>query len=234
MRDQGRLARAVGGPYHRRNMRHNPGLTLIVALALLGLAFHAFGQPNQLTEEQAAQGWRLLFNGQNLDGWTPTGNPGVWSVEDGEIVVNPGGGGWLRTVDQFRDFELFLDFTLTDGANSGLALRASSVDDPAFSGMELQIFDNHGEEPTITGCGAVYDAIVPRSQAVKAPGEWDPYRPLLAADTLNVWLNGEHTHADAKLDDRGYRHPPDHPAPLKARVKSGYIAMQDHGDEVRF
>lgn len=211
----------------------------LVSLAAVGLAVGLFYAPalaqhNALTAEEAAAGWKLLFDGQSLDGWTPTGNPVAWVVEDGMIQCRPGGGGWLRTIDQYRDFELLADFRIAKGGNSGLGIRASATGDPAFTGMELQIYDSFGQAPALNGCGAVYNAIAPRAQAVKAPGEWNTYRVRIEGDTLNVWLNDQHIHVDEKLDERGIRHRAEDKVPLNSRVKSGYIAVQDHGDGAYF
>lgn len=189
---------------------------------------------NQLSDEEKAQGFSLLFDGVSLSGWTTSGNISAWKVESGEIVTHPGDGWWLRTTKQYRDFDLRLDFKLPPGGNSGVGLRSSSTTDPAFSGMEVQIYDTFGKEPAINGCGAVYDAITPTVQAVKPAGEWNSYRILLVGDTINVWLNGQQIHRDQKLDDRGYVHTPDHPSPLKDRLTTGYIALQEHGDPVHF
>ncbi|GEM_PF-148427 len=205
------------------------GLALVACLAAPVLA-----RDNQLTAEQQKEGWKLLFNGRSLHGWTPTGNPIAWVVEDGMIQCRPGGGGWLRTVDQYRDFELFADFKIGKGGNSGLAIRASSTSDPAFTGMELQIYDNFGQKPAINGCGAVYNAIAPVEQAVKPAGEWNTYHVLIKGDLLNVWLNDRHIQVDQKLDERGIVHDEKDKCPLQSRVKSGYIAFQDHGDGAYF
>jgi hypothetical protein len=189
---------------------------------------------NQLSPDERAQGFALLFDGVSLSGWTTSGNMEVWKVEGGEIVTHPGDGWWLRTTRQYRDFDLRLDFKIPPGGNSGVGLRSSSTTDPAFSGMEVQIYDTFGKEPAINGCGAVYDAITPAEQAVKPAGEWNSYRILLVGDTINAWLNGRQIHKDQKLDDRGYVHTPDQPSPLKDRLTTGYIALQEHGDPVHF
>lgn len=177
-----------------------------------------------------------LFNGANLDGWTTSGDITAWKVEDGELrIASPGGKGWwLRTVKQYRDFDLRLEFNVPKGGNSGVGIRGSTTGDPAFTGMEVQIYDSHGQQPAVNVCGAVYGAIAPASVAVKPAGEWNEYRISLIGDTLNVWLNGVQIHTDAKLDDRGYIHDPANKSPLRDRLTTGHIALQDHGDMVRF
>lgn len=202
--------------------------------ACLVAAFALAQQPNTLTQAERADGYSLLFNGTSLEGWTTAGNPDAWAVEDGAIITRPGGGRWLRTTRMYRDFHLTLDFMLTPGANSGIGLRGSSTGDPAFTGFEIQILDTHGQEPTDTRCGAVYNAIAPLVMAVNPPGQWNTYHVRLVGDTLDVTLNGQVIHKAEKLDDRGYIHTRDRPNPLRDRLTTGYIALQEHGHVVKF
>ncbi len=87
---------------------------------------------------QSGARWRPLFSGKDLNGWTQTG-AAQWKVEDGAMVggqAEPGQrGSSLVSVEQFRDFELELDYLLaeqpsaSDGScdtctyNSGVYLR---------------------------------------------------------------------------------------------------------------
>ena len=96
-----------------------------------------------------------------------------------------------------------VDFDVAKGKNSGVGLRGSSCGDPAFTGMEIQVFGNQGEKPTITSCGSVYDAIAPTGMPLKDGGQWNTFRIKLVGDTLNMWMNGEQIHKDQKLDSRG-------------------------------
>jgi hypothetical protein len=172
-----------------------------------------------------------LFNGQDLSGWGFIGDPGAWGVVEGELrVVNPGRFGWIRTEKMYRDFELSVEFFLEEGTNSGVGLRCAGDGDPAFTGMEIQIYDNHGDAPEKSSCGAVYNAIAPRLQAVRAPGDWNAYRIVLVGERLNAWLNGEHILIDEALDDRGIFRREDQPMPLRDRLTTGYIAFQAHGE----
>jgi hypothetical protein len=75
--------------------------------------------------------WKPLFNGKDLTGWTvaagrgaPAGAPaaapaapaGTWKVENGVLIGGQGGGrgGGLNSDEQFKDFELELDFMLSE------------------------------------------------------------------------------------------------------------------------
>ncbi len=206
--------------------------------ALLSCVFaqiHQSAEINTLSPEEKQAGWKLLFNGRDLEGWTTSGDPDAWGVRDGElIIVRPGSGWWLRTDRTYRNFELVLEFNLSEGANSGVGLRGSAYGDPAFTGFEIQIYDSHGDRPAVNGCGAVYNAIAPETQAVRPAGQWNTYRIRCVDDTLDVWLNDEHIHKAQKLDDRGFFRRTDQALPLQDRYPTGYISLQDHGQPVRF
>jgi len=172
-----------------------------------------------------------LFDGKTLDGWGFIGDPTAWGVVEGEIrVVNAGRFGWLRSAKMYRDFELEAEFYLEKGTNSGLGIRCAGDGDPAFSGMEIQIYDNHGDAPERNSCGAVYNAVAPELQAVNPPKQWNSYRVVLVGDLLNVWLNGQQIHNNTKLDDRGIFRNDDQPLPMSDRLTTGYIAFQAHGE----
>jgi hypothetical protein len=207
---------------------------LLMAVPALLRGGVAPAQENRLDAEEQSEGWALLFDGDSLDGWTTSGNRDAWLVRQGEIHTTGNDGWWLRTEKMYRDFELKLDFLVPEDGNSGIGLRGSATGDPAFTGMEVQIYDNHGDEPGLNTCGAVYNAIAPAMQAVKPAGEWNTYHIKLVGDTLDVWLNGEHVQKGQKLDGRGFFRSPDQPIPLDARLTTGYIALQDHGNPVRF
>jgi len=185
---------------------------------------------------EVLQGFVALFNGKDLGGWRTTGDLKAWKVDKGELLIGePGGKGWwLRTDKQYRDFDLRLDFNVPKGGNSGVGVRGSTLGDPAFTGMELQVYDSHGQQPAVNVCGAVYGAIAPSSVAVKPAGEWNEYRIMLVGDTLNVWLNGSQIHTDEKIDGRGFVHEETNKSPIRDRLTTGHIALQDHGDAVRF
>ena len=101
---------------------------VFVVFVSLFLIFSSGGaQVNTLKQKEISQGWKLLFNGKDLDGWISVGKqepPTVgWEVENGILTVNKGGaksGGDIITTEQFSDFELIVDFKLTKGANSGI------------------------------------------------------------------------------------------------------------------
>src|SRR5207302_8363306 len=65
------------------------------------------------------EGFTRVFNGKDLAGWQPTGKAEAWSVApDGTLVVQGTGGGWLMTDKEYSDFEVYVDFKMSEGGNS--------------------------------------------------------------------------------------------------------------------
>src|SRR4051794_23168922 len=97
-------------------------------LSLFTLAAAPATRPAATQPATAPAAWRSLFDGKDLDNWTPLGSA-KWRVEDGVIVGGQDGdpkrAGLLTTKDQFQDFELELEFMIDEHGkyNSGVYLR---------------------------------------------------------------------------------------------------------------
>lgn len=200
----------------------NSARTWIAALAVVACG-SVFAQP------AAGGGWRDLFNGRDLTGWASAmGDLAAWTVARGEIVsAIPGKGEWLRTTDEFADFELSLEVFLPMGANTGLGLRTSRVGDPAYGGFEIQLSDSAGEEPTVRNAGAVFLVAPARVMAIR-PAQWNTLRVRLVGARLDAWLNGARIHEGTILPTREV----DRSRPGGGR--RGRIALQDNGGSARF
>jgi hypothetical protein len=102
-------------------------MKLILALSCsLALASAA---ENQLTPEEKAAGFKLLFDGKSMDGWTDsTGKPmkgDSWTIEDGCLKprAKPTFTEDLYSNDKFTDFELDFDWRISRAGNSGVKYR---------------------------------------------------------------------------------------------------------------
>jgi hypothetical protein len=141
---------------------------------------------------------RRLFNGRNLEGWRRAGN-GLWTVEDGAIVgrFDPSrpGPGYLFTAEAYADFDLRLEFWVSNHGNSGVYVRQpwrqfGILGDarPAHSpgdGVEVQIDYNDPKNMT----GSIYN--VHKPSAVRGGEErWVPYRIKCQGPRVEVWVDG--------------------------------------------
>lgn len=125
-----------------------------------------------------------LFNGKNLDGWKPLGDPNNfhWKVVDG-IMENTGGGGAANIVSErtFRDFKAQIEFRVPEGGNSGVYLRGRH---------EVQVADSHGRPPSSGSCGGLYSRIAPATNACRPAGQWEQFEITLVGAYLTVVHNG--------------------------------------------
>jgi hypothetical protein len=190
------------------------------------------------TEEQN-QGFKPLFNGINLEGWT--GNTVDYYVEKGMIVCQPTGqgSGNLYTTEEYSNFVLRFEFKLTPGANNGLGIRTPMTGDAAYAGMELQILDNDAERyknlAPYQYHGSVYGVIPAKRGSLKPVGEWNYQEVYANGNHIKIVLNGNvildgdiaeaSNNGTQTIDNR------EHPGLLN---KSGHIGFLGHGSFVQF
>ena len=124
-----------------------------------------------------------LFNGKNLDGWEPIGDPAKshWVVKDG-VLLNEARGANLRSTRKFKDFKLHFEVNCPENANSGFYLRGR---------YEVQLeYEPAGTEPMERQMGSVYGRLAPSSELPRAPGKWESFDVMLVGRTVTVARNG--------------------------------------------
>jgi hypothetical protein len=145
-----------------------------------------------LSDKEKAEGWVSLFDGKTLTGWGTTGKEEGWVVEDGCILCAVKGGRYLYTLDQYDDFVLSIDFKTEKGVNSGVFFRWTDLKDPVHTGIEMQILDTYGREPTRKNdCGAIYDMVAPTRNTCKPAGEWNTAVISCDDNLISIKLNDE-------------------------------------------
>lgn len=190
-------------------------------------------------------GFKPLFNGRDLLDWRGykrTSPPEAWHVENGELVVRPGGqGGDICTGKEYADFDLRLEWNSSKGGNSGIIYRSSEDYDASWkTGPEYQILDDYqsGQGKTSKhGAGALYDLYVPSKFVTRQPGEWNATRIVVKGNRIEHWLNGTKV-VDCEVGSKDWN---ERIAQSKfrsyaefAKKPKGYILLQDHGAEIRF
>lgn len=213
---------------------------------------------NQLTDFEKSQGWRLLFNGVNTDGWKAAYKEEFpsegWKVKDGILTIQASDGsesmsyGDIVTEEKFRAFDLAFDFKFSEGANSGVKyfVTLSEGNTGSAIGLEYQILDDNQHPDAKMGrdgnrtLSSLYDLIKANKtpRFVKGPGEWNKGRVVVYPDNrVEHYLNGVKVVEFVRGSDE-YR-------ALVAESKykiwekfgeapEGHILLQDHGDEVQF
>ncbi|MBN1912302.1 MAG: DUF1080 domain-containing protein [Pirellulales bacterium] len=165
-----------------------------------------------------------VFNEKDLSQWWTTGNKKAWRVEQGELVLKPGGGQFLRTKKEYENFTLSFEYKVRSRGNSGMAIRTPRDGWPSGDGMELQILDRPwvNNRPDEHSQMTIYGNVLPLGRADK-PGQWN--RVVIKADgwMVSAWVNGE------LVQQYNTLHHPE----LKHRGRRGWIGPQDHGAWVR-
>ncbi len=222
-------------------------LAFVLGLGLAAAPAHAVledGQaPNTLTEEQEAEGWRLLFDGEDparhWRGYNRDDLPAGWQVdEDGWLVLaDTDAGGDIITLEEFDDFDLFMEWKISDGGNSGIFYFAQEVSGSIWhSAPEYQILDNDPDTNPIQAAGALYDLVGPEEDVTNPAGEINTARIIKNGSQLEHYMNGElllsievhgdtwnHLVENSKFDEHPF-----------AETDEGHIGLQDHGDWVAY
>jgi Domain of Unknown Function (DUF1080) len=204
---------------------------------------------NNLAKHEKQEGYQLLFNGRNMDGWHTYQNKPAdsWSVKDGALYCKGSTTDKsdrradLITIDQFENFDLSVDWKISPKGNSGIMYMVTEEYPTAYlSGPEYQIIDDqnfpeHLEDWQKTGANyAMNPAPAARPNPV---GEWNHTRIVVNNGHVEHWLNGTKV-VDYKLwTDEWKQHKENgkwKDAPGYGASKRGHIALQDHGSEAWF
>jgi type 1 glutamine amidotransferase len=210
-----------------------------VEWAATGRVTDGLERPNHLSAQQAAQGWRLLFDGAGTEGWRGW-NKSEFPAEGWEVLNgclrHTAGGGDLITVDTFTDFELAFEWKVARAVNSGVKYRVPEVKGYT-AGPEYQILDDPGTREShdpLVGAGALYQLFAPTGKRLAPTGSFNHSRIVARGGQLEHWLNGVKL-LEADLDSQAW-------IDAKARSKfadmpnygkgPGHVLLQDHGGEV--
>jgi len=200
---------------------------------------------NILTDKEKALGWKLLFNGNNLDGWHNFKRDDVrpgWQVRNGALIcADPRNAGDLCTNDRYDWFELQIDYSISQAGNSGIMYHVTDQGGAAWAtGPEFQLEDNQKASDPVR-CGwlfALYQPpIDPKTgktlDATKPVGQWNHIRLLITPEKCEHQINGV-KYFDYVLGSDEFKQRVAKSKfgnmPFFAKSDIGYIALQgDHG-----
>jgi hypothetical protein len=200
---------------------------LPIAILWLALAavLAAADPPNQLTQEEKRDGYVLLFNGKNLDGWE--GDPALWSVGNGAIVGTTDShpiqeNTFMIYRERFSDFILRFDIKLRNH-NSGVQFRSTVLPHFVVTGYQADA----SEVGDHSAWGNFYEEKGRGRNVMKTPdegwlkaksvvrhGDWNSYEVFAQGSHMRLKFNGVET---IDLTDD--------------KTKDGAIALQLHAGE---
>ena len=203
--------------------------------------------------------WISLFDGTTTDGWRAYNGdalPPQWIIEDGALTFSTdskletdrqGGKDIIYAAEEFENFELYLEWKIPEGGNSGILYHVQE----GFSGPyevapEYQLLDdlkweeiNNAKLEEWQKTAADYAMHTPdnNQKIVKPAGEWNTSKILFTPELAEHWLNGkkvlsfvpwsedwEARKAKSKWKD----------FPKYGTFKKGYICLQDHDSPLWF
>jgi hypothetical protein len=233
--------------------------SLIALFAIAIVSCRPAGQETQTTAAEE-EGWEVLFDGteaslQNWKSYCGGDVPDGWVIEDGALKVlgsgrgEAGSAGDIITRETYGNFELSLEWRVSEGGNSGIFYLAQEKcgenGQPIWqSAPEMQILDNERHPDARLGvdgnrqAGSLYDLIPATPQNARPVGEWNQVLITVYRGTVIHNQNGAnvveyHLWTDKwnqMVQNSKFAEYPDFVEP----AQEGHIGLQDHGDDVWF
>lgn len=222
----------VGGEFAEGRAMHvrlpRIAATLGVASAVL---FHVVAA--QAAEPGGEPGFVSLFNGRDLTGWVNVNcAPETFTVQEGMIHCDGVPTGALRSVKQYENFELELEWRhLKPGGNAGIFIWAGplpALGQPFLRAIEVQVLDTaYGESDWYTTHGDVFpihgsvmtpftpnrgQRSFPKEKRSRPAPEWNHYRIVGSNGVLRLSVNGAEVSGGTECNWR-----------------KGYIAIESEG-----
>ncbi|HVI48717.1 MAG TPA: DUF1080 domain-containing protein [Chitinophaga sp.] len=217
---------------------------------ILGASAVKAQKTNSLSAKEKKEGWQLLFDGKTTSGWhtyLQSSASTAWKVSDGALELdqeakkNGAPGGDLVTNNEYENYELTLEWKISEGGNSGIIFGVH--EDPEFkatylTGPEMQVLDDDKHPDgkiNKHNAGDLYDLKKSAQKAVKPVGQWNTVKIRKKDGQLTFWLNNvktvETTIGSPEWDElvanskfknwKGF-----------GKYAKGHIALQDHGNQV--
>ena len=214
---------------------------LIYSILIFSLACNSVSKAKTHTKDD----YQSLFDGKTLTGWRMAQKdsaPGLtWAAENGVLSFDPtkGHGSDIITAKSFEDFDLSVDFKISEGGNSGI--KCFLLPNTTL-GCEFQIIDDSKHPDAKLGVagnrqtGALYDLFPPAAnKPFKGANEWNTAHIVSKGNHVEHWLNGkkilEYERGSEKFkqaiarskfkDTQGF-----------ASATASPILLQAHGDKV--
>ena len=221
---------------------------LLLLTVVFTVSLHA-QKHNTLTSEEKNEGWTLLFDGKNMDGWrkcNATEMAANWVIEEESMKVTRGeragrgqDGDILYSLKKYKNFELSIDWKIEEEGNSGIFYYV--VEFPGrpiyIAAPEVQVLDNwNAGDNRLTNhlAGSLYDMLPALPQNAKPANEWNNIVIKVVDGKATHIQNGElvcqyelWTPEWDKLVSRSKFK--DWPEFMAGVAKEGYIGLQDHG-----
>lgn len=163
---------------------------------------------NQLSATEKEQGWKLLFDGETLNGWHLYQKPdstkfSAWEVRDGVLFCNAVDEnrvfGDLTTDRSYGNYELVFEWKMAIRGNGGVFINVQET--PQYSatyqtGPEYQLLEpSHSDTKTPLKRPGCLWGIAPQLNTVeaKSTGAWNTSKIVQQDGKIEFYLNGKLT-----------------------------------------
>ena len=211
---------------------------------------------NKLTSTEKSEGWKLLFNGKDLNGLRNYNSKIIgskWNVENGTLHLSateakadkiyPIGDNLIVTDRIYENYEFYVEWKISSCGNSGIIYNVIENDkyaDAHLTGPEMQILDNSSPQYgqyMAHRAGDLFDMIPASFITANGPNRWNRAKIIVEDGHVEHWLNGYkllefdmwNEDLDDMVENSKFSEMPDF-----GTGKSGQIVLQDHRDEVWF
>ena len=208
-----------------------------------------------------ASEWISLFDGTSLNGWRAYNGdemPPGWMIIDSVLTFTTdqimeedydykGSRDIIYGASEFDNFELYLEWKIPKGGNSGIFYHLKEgYDGPPEVAPEYQLLDDNNYEEVHNyklkdwqKTGADYAMYSPdTSEKILNPiGEWNSSTIVFTSKRVDHWLNGRKVLSFIPWSEDWYKRRNSGKwsgAPDYAKYKTGFIGLQDHGSNLYF
>ena len=209
---------------------------------------------------EKSQKWEYIFDGETFNGWHVYNAESIgseWSINNGELIFtnNEEYGQDLITDKEYTNFELSIEWNISENGNSGILYGVKELDEfdaPFKTGPEIQVLDNENyyTSTDLHKAPSLFDLVSSdnKNLEVKTHGNWN--HVLIKIDHSNnlgsVTMNGELAYSyplsgnewDKLVSQSKFNPETNRPdatyAPKFGTYKTGKISLQDHGNNVKF
>lgn len=232
-------------------------------------------KPKKETSEnqpQQASEWIYLFDGTSTKGWRAYNGdelPPGWIAKDGELTFDTelgleqdytGGKDIIYGLEEFENFELYIEWKLPEGGNSGIFYHLKEgYNSPPEVSPEYQLIDdvNYAKIHDITDYNISIGYIENPSElkplqqtasdyamhpadpekTLNPIGEWNTTRIIFTPEKVEHWLNGKKVLSFVPWSKEWYEKKNSDKwknSPDYGKFKTGYIGLQDHSSPIWF
>jgi len=217
--------------------------------------------------------WQYLFDGTSLEGWRGYNEdslPPGWTIQNKELVYDTeialeqdykGGKDIIYGAEEFDNFELYLEWKLPKGGNSGIFYHIKEgYNNPSEVAPEYQLIDdeNYADIHDLTGynkslghtknlselkplnkTAADYSMYPPDTtqKQLNPVGEWNSSKIVFTPEKVEYWLNDKKV-VEFEPWSEDWHEKKDsgkwEGKPDYGKFKQGYIGLQDHASPIWF